>query len=400
MQKELTSFSISGRRLAGRTVLQIVPDLHSGGAERTTVDVAAALCEAGARCLVASRGGRMVSELQSKGGIWLPFPAATKNPFAMAFNSVRLARVIRDEGVDIVHARSRAAAWVAYYATRQTGTRFVTTYHGVYSGVSAIKLQYNAIMTSGDFVIANSDFVARRIAQLHPEASNRIIVIPRGADMRQFSPAAVDSRRVERVRDAWGVEAHRRIVLLPARLSNRKGHAILIEAARLLVADGLRDVRFVFVGDSHSETLKRAFDEQIAKAGLKGLVINAGYCDDMPAAYLASSVAVAPSTEPEAFGRVAIEAQAMGVPVVVSDHGASMEIVLAPPETAPNESTGWRVPPADPGALGQAIREALNLGASARDELTLRARKHVQSNFSVEGMCRSTLAVYESLLAV
>jgi glycosyltransferase involved in cell wall biosynthesis len=400
MQKELTSFSISGRRLAGRTALQIVPDLHSGGAERTTVDVAAALCEAGARCLVASRGGRMVSELQSKGGIWLPFPAATKNPFAMAFNSVRLARVIRDEGVDIVHARSRAAAWVAYYATRQTGTRFVTTYHGVYSGVSAIKLQYNAIMTSGDFVIANSDFVARRIAQLHPEASNRIIVIPRGADMRQFSPAAVDSRRVERVRDAWGVEAHRRIVLLPARLSNRKGHAILIEAARLLVADGLRDVRFVFVGDSHSETLKRAFDEQIAKAGLKGLVINAGYCDDMPAAYLASSVAVAPSTEPEAFGRVAIEAQAMGVPVVVSDHGASMEIVLAPPETAPNESTGWRVPPADPGALGQAIREALNLGASARDELTLRARKHVQSNFSVEGMCRSTLAVYESLLAV
>jgi glycosyltransferase involved in cell wall biosynthesis len=174
----------------------------------------------------------------------------------------------------------------------------------------------------------------------------------------------------------------------------------LIQAARLLVAGGLRDVRFVFVGDSHSESLKRSFNEQIAKAGLEGVVISAGYCDDMPAAYLASSVAVAPSTEPEAFGRVAVEAQAMGVPVVVSDHGASMEIVLAPPETAAHESTGWRVPPADADALAKAIREALDLGASARDELTLRARRHVHANFSLEGMCRSTLAVYESLLAL
>jgi glycosyltransferase involved in cell wall biosynthesis len=399
MQKEFTSFSLSGRPLAGRTILQIIPDLHSGGAERTTVDVAAALTEAGARCLVASRGGRMVSELQSKGGIWLPFPAATKNPLAMAFNSVRLARIIRDEAVDVVHARSRAPAWVAYYATRQTGTRFVTTYHGVYSGVSSIKLQYNAIMSAGDAVIANSEFVARRIATLHPEASGRIVVIPRGADMRQFSPAAVDARRVERVRAAWGVGPHERVILLPARLSNRKGHAVLIEAAAQLIASGLRDARFIFVGDAHSETLKRAVEEQIARAGLEGVALNAGYCDDMPAAYLASSVAVAPSTEPEAFGRVAIEAQAMGVPVVVSDHGAAAEIVLAPPEAPPSEFTGWRVPPSNAAALAKAIQEALELGASARDELTLRARKHVQNNFSVEGMCRSTLQVYERLLA-
>lgn len=400
MQKELTNFPISGRRLAGRTILQIIPDLHSGGAERTTVDVAAALSEVGARCLVASRGGRMVSELQSKGGVWLPFPAATKNPFAMAFNSVRLARIIRDEGVDIVHARSRAPAWVAYYATRQTGARFVTTYHGAYAGGSSFKLQYNGIMAAGDLVIANSDFIARRIADLHPEASNRIVVIPRGADIRLFSPAAVDPKRVERVRASWGVMPHERVVLLPARLSQRKGHAVLIDAARQLIGAGLRDVRFVFVGDSHSDALRRAFEEQIAKAGLEGVVINAGHCEDMPAAYLAAAVAVAPSTEPEAFGRVAIEAQAMGVPVIVSDHGASMEIVLSPPEKTPGESTGWRIPPSDAVALGRTIREALDLGASAREELTLRARKHVQENFSLEGMCRATLAVYESLLSL
>jgi glycosyltransferase involved in cell wall biosynthesis len=399
MQQEFASFPISGRRLAGRTVLQIVPDLHSGGAERTTVDIAAALTESGARSLVASRGGRMLSELQSKGGIWLPFPAATKNPLAMALNSVRLARLIRDEGVDIVHARSRAPAWVAYYATRQTGARFITTYHGAYSGASAVKLKYNAIMSAGDLVIANSKFVARRIAALHPEASKRIVVIPRGVDLRAFSPAAVDPRRVEQLRKSWGVEPHQRIVLLPARLSRRKGHSVLIEAAAQLVAEGLNDVRFIFVGDSHGEAIKRAIEAQIARAGLAGVVRNAGYCGDMPAAYLAASVAVSPSTEPEAFGRVAIEAQAMGVPVIVSDHGAAAEIVLAPPETEPCECTGWRVPPADARALAEALWEALELGASARDELTLRARKHVHSHFSLEGMCRLTLEVYESLLA-
>ncbi|MGB5083588.1 MAG: glycosyltransferase, partial [Methylocystis silviterrae] len=129
MSQQHATIAAPDQRLAGRTILQIVPDLQSGGAERATVDVAEALSRVGARCLVASRGGRMVSELQSKGGVWAPFPAATKNPFAMALNSVRLARIIRDEGVDIVHARSRAPAWVAYYAARQTGVKLVTTYH-------------------------------------------------------------------------------------------------------------------------------------------------------------------------------------------------------------------------------------------------------------------------------
>ncbi|MBI5013141.1 MAG: glycosyltransferase, partial [Methylocystis sp.] len=212
MSQHPATIAAPGQRLAGRTILQIVPDLQSGGAERATVDVAEALSRVGARCLVASRGGRMVSELQSKGGVWAPFPAATKNPFAMALNSVRLARIIRDEGVDIVHARSRAPAWVAYYATRQTGAKLVTTYHSAYSGASPIKQRYNAIMSAGDAVIAISEFAAQRIRELHPESAERIVVIPRGADLRAFSPAAVDRRRVERLRAAWGVAAHDRVV--------------------------------------------------------------------------------------------------------------------------------------------------------------------------------------------
>lgn len=399
LARDLSPLSSPDRPIAGRTVLQIVPDLQSGGAERATVDVAQALAQAGARCLVASRGGRMVGELQSKGGVWAPFPAATKNPLAMALNMPRLARLIRDEGVDIVHARSRAPAWVAYYAARRAGALFVTTYHSAYSGASAVKQRYNAIMAAGDLVIANSDFIARRIAELHPEAVGRVVVIPRGVDLRTFSAAAVAPQRVERLRAAWGVEPHHRVVLLPARLSARKGHAVLIEAATRLLAQGLEDARFIFVGDAPSESFRRAVEARISRAGLVGLVRSMGYCADMPAAYLAAAVIVAPSTEPEAFGRVAVEAQAMGAPVVVSDIGAAAEIVLGPPLTSPREATGQRVPPGDAEALACAISAALALKASERDALSLRARAHVRHRFSVEEMCRATLDVYERLLA-
>ncbi|PWB80009.1 MAG: glycosyl transferase [Methylocystaceae bacterium] len=399
MLPNFAAFPSTARPLTGRTVLQIVPDLQSGGAERTTIDIAEALAGAGTRCLVASEGGRLVSELQAKGGVWLPFPASTKNPLSMTFNSVRLARIIRDENVDIVHARSRACAWVAYYAARQTGTRFVTTFHSVYGGSSAIKQRYNSIMAAGDLVIANSQFTAQHVVELYPHAAERIVVIARGLDLRAFSPTAVEPGRVERVRAAWGVAPHERVVLLPARLSARKGHLVLVEAAKHLVAEGLFDVRFVFAGDARSDAFKENIEAHIARAGLANVVRAPGFCSDMPAAYLAAAVTVAPSTAPEAFGRVAIEAQAMGAPVVVSDLGAAPETVLAPPHVEAGEATGWRVPPGDALAFARAIEQALDLRPSARDGLTARARQHVQRNFSVEQMCRATLEAYENLLA-
>jgi glycosyltransferase involved in cell wall biosynthesis len=385
--------------LVGRTILQIVPELEAGGAERTTVDVAAGLAQVGARALVATEGGRLVGELQAKGGTWVPFPAASKNPFSMLINVRRLARICYDEKVAIVHARSRAPAWVALGAARSLDLPFVTTYHGSYAGRSSVKVLYNSVMARGDAVIANSHYTADLIRSLHPQAGERIRVIHRGTDFAVFSPAAVAPERVENLRKVWGVAPHERVVLLAARLTGWKGQKVLIEAAAKLRDAGFADIGFVLAGDPQGrESYVRELDALIASRKLKGVVRRVGHCTDMPAAFLAAAVVTVPSTEPEAFGRSAVEAQSMGTPVVVSDLGAVPETVLSPPSVAAHERTGWRVPPGDADALAAALGEALALGATARAGLGARARGHVERHFSLERMISSTLDVYTALL--
>src|SRR5215217_2366640 len=391
--------SSSYHPLAGRTILQVIPELEAGGAERTAVDVAEGLIHAGARALVATEGGRLVGELQTKGGVWIPFPAATKNPFSMLVNGRTLARICHNERVSLVHARSRAPAWVGLGAARILNLPFVTTYHGSYAGRSSVKILYNSVMARGNAVIANSHYTADLIRSLYPQAGDRIRVIHRGTDFGVFSPAAVGPERVEALRKAWGVAPHERVVLLAARLTGWKGQKVLVEAATRLRDAGLTDVGFVLAGDPQGrDSYVKELDALIAAKRLKGIVRRVGHCTDMPAAFLAAAVVSVPSTEPEAFGRSAVEAQAMGTPVVVSDLGAVPETVLAPPQVASHERTGWHVPPGDADALAEAVGAALNLGASARIALGARARSHVERHFSLERMVSSTLDVYSSLL--
>ncbi len=385
--------------LAGRTILQIIPELEAGGAERTAVDVAAGLAAQGARALVATEGGRLVGELQAKGGIWVRFPAATKNPFGMLRNVRRLAKICLDEGVNLIHARSRAPAWSALGAARALSLPFVTTYHGAYAGRSQVKVFYNSVMARGDVVIANSIYTAGLIAAMHPQAEPRLRVIYRGTDFSAFAPSAVAPERIENLRREWGVAPHQRVVLLAARLTNWKGQKVLIEAAALLRDWGLNDVAFVLAGDAQGrDGYVRELDAMIAARKLEGVVRRVGHCTDMPAAFLGASIVTVPSTEPEAFGRSAVEAQAMGTPVIVSDLGAVPETVLAPPQVDASERTGWRVPAGAVEPLADAIAEALTLGASARESLALRARLHVERNFSLDRMVADTLDVYAALL--
>src|SRR3984957_8544328 len=265
--------------LAGRTILQIIPRIDAGGAERTTIDIAAALVAAGARALVASEGGRLTSELQAVGGLLVPFPAAAKNPVSMLLNSRRLARLIIDERVDIVHARSRAPAWVALMACRIARVPFVTTFHGAYSGRSALKLRYNSVMARGDAVIANSEYTAGLIARNYPWARARLRVIHRGAGFAKFSPRSVDPARVARLRNEWGVAPDERIVLLAARLTSWKGHRVLLEAARRLKEQGVTGVRYILAGDAQGRSgYVREIDALIGKGGLKGIASRVGHC--------------------------------------------------------------------------------------------------------------------------
>jgi glycosyltransferase involved in cell wall biosynthesis len=386
--------------LAGRTVLQIIPALDEGGAERTTIDIAAALTQAGARALVATEGGRLIGELQAQGGLWIPFAASTKNPLRILSNAARLRSLVAREKIDLIHARSRAPAWSAHLATKKLKMPFVTTYHGAYSGKSQLKRKYNSVMVSGDAVIANSWFTATSIASIWPEVAPRLHVIHRGTNLSAFTPAAVAVERVEALRRAWDVAPHQRIVLLPGRLTPWKGQRVLIEAAATVRQNGIDDVVFILAGDHQGrEAYAAELKARAAELGLADYVRQVGHCGDMPAAYLSAAVVAIPSTGPEAFGRTAVEAQAMGCPVIVSDHGATSETVLAPPETPAARRTGWRVTAGDAAALALALQEALGLGASAHDALAAKSRAHVEAHFSLEAMCRATLAIYAHLLA-
>ena len=385
--------------LNGKTVLQLIPSLSGGGSERIALALAASLADTGARSLVAAEEGVLVSELQAKGGIWLPFPARARNPVAMMLNVQKLARLIRRERVDLVHVHSRAPAWSALAATRLTGRPLVTSFHSSYGGRAPATTLYNSIMARGDVVIAHSEYTAGMIAKAYPWAQPQVHVIGAGVDFHDFSPGMVDPDRVAKLRQLWKVGSHEHIVLLAARISGLKGHKVLIEAAHLLNAQGLSHTRFILMGEAPSRGhLVKELDALIAKYQLQGVVQRIGRCADLPAAFLSASVVVVPATEPEAFALTAVEAQALGTPVIVSDFGAVAETVIAPPDVAPEGRTGWRVAPNQPKRLAEAILQALALGASAKDAIGMRARQHVIRQFSMDQMTSQILNLYTLLI--
>jgi glycosyltransferase involved in cell wall biosynthesis len=391
----------STQRAAGKafpTVLQVIPTLETGGAERTTLDVAAAIVAAGGRALVASAGGRMVAALEASGATHIPLPVDSKNPFALFANAQRLASVIRTEQVDIIHARSRAPAWSALIAAKRTGIAFVTTYHGAYKQANAVKALYNSSMTRSDAIIANSQWTRDLILEREPRSRDRITVIHRGTDMAAFDRGAIEPARLARLRTAWGVAPDTRIVLHLARVTRWKGQAVLVEAAQLLALRGEERFTVILAGDAQGrDSYVGELEAGIAASGLDERVKLVGHCDDPAAAMALADVAVVASIEPEAFGRAAVEAQALGTPVIVTDLGAVGETVLAPPAVPGTERTGWKVPASNAPAMAAALAEALALSDDARQALARRARHHVEAHFSLSAMTDATLAIYRRL---
>jgi len=371
-------------------ILQVVPALVTGGVERGTADVSAAIVQAGWRSIVASSGGPMVHEIERAGGLHVTLPLESKNPFVMRRNVDRLMNLITLHRIDIVHARSRAPAWSAMAAAKKTGRPFVTTFHGVYNAGNPFKRWYNSVMARGVRVIAISKFVGEHIVQHYGTAADRVRVIHRGVDFAMFDPARVSQPRMIQLAREWRLPDGVPIVILPGRLTRWKGQLVLIDALAKL---GRRDICCLLVGSDQGRHSYRAeIERRVRQRGLEGVVRMVDHCRDMPAAYMLADVVVSASTDPEAFGRVVAEAEAMGRPVIAPDHGAAPELVT------PGE-TGWLFPPGDPAGLAASLDAALKLDAEQRAKLASAAIEHVRRHFTREGMCEATLDVYREVLA-
>jgi glycosyltransferase involved in cell wall biosynthesis len=331
----------------------------------------------------------MVRELERAGATHVTLPLASKNPFVMRANAARLARVITEHRIDIVHARSRAPAWSALAASRRTAAHFVTTFHNAYGARTWLKRRYNAVMARGERIIAISDFVARHVVDTYGVSRSRLTVVPRGVDLVRFDPERTSADRMIRLAGEWGLPDGVPVVLLPGRLTRWKGHHVLIDALRRL---GRAPLHCVIVG-SGSERYRRELERAVARNPPICTVRILDECRDMAAAYMLADVVVSASTEPEGFGRVIVEAQAMGRPVIATAHGGAGETVV------PGE-TGWLVPPNDAGALAAALAAALDLDSDARLALAERAIAHVRANFTVERMTAHTIAIYAELLGL
>ena len=373
-------------------VLQVIPQLETGGAERTTIEVAEALVRDGHSALVASEGGAMVRELEAAGGEPVTLPMATKNPLTAWANSGALKRLVRDREIDLIHARSRAPAWSALHAARATGIPFVTTYHGTYNAKTPLKRFYNSVMARGDRVIANSEFIRDHIVSEHGLEAETITVIPRGVDVDRFTMTEEVIARGAALRQAWGIPGERFVAMLPARLTRWKGQLVAVDALGRLKQEGAEIPFLVMVGgDQGRSGYREEIDARIRHHRLEHDVMLTGHCADMPAAFAVADIALNPSIEPEAFGRTAAEASAAGLPVIVADHGGAKEVVV-------HGETGWRTLPGDAAALAKTLQAARMLDTASRLAMGAAGRARIMARFTVAALQESTLRVYRELL--
>lgn len=373
-------------------IVQVIPELETGGAERGCVDVAKAIKQAGGTAIVVSQGGRLVHELNREEIRHVELPVKSKNPLVIWKNIQRLESLIHEVGADIIQARSRAPAWSAYKAAQRAGIPYMTTFHAAYKFKSRLKKFYNSVMAKGERVIAVSDFIRDHILENYEIAPENIVVIKRGIDLGLFSPVNVPSARFIQIAQKWGVPEDKKVIMLPGRLTRIKGQTVMLEALGRLKERN--DFICVFVGGDQGRTEYRRELEQMTKdLGIEHLVRFADHCDDMAAAYMLADVVVNNSIVPEAFGRVIVEAQVMGKPVIVTNHGAVKETLI-------DGKTGWVIAPNNVDQLTASLQRALDLDDETRGRMAAAAISHVSQNFSKEKMCFDTLKVYSDLSGI
>ena len=372
-------------------IVQILPALNRGGVERGTVEVADAIVKNGWKSVVISNGGLLTSQLKRVGATVYEVPVHRKNPFLWGSARRQVKRILQQEGADIVHVRSRAPAWIALPAANSLGIATVSTVHSKFAPANIFKKIYNGKMLKADRVIAISHFVENEIFTHYGKSgvAEKLSVIQRGVDLGMFDPKAVNQQRIIAEADRLGLPDDKSIIMLPARATSWKGHEILIQAlAQLSDKDAILMLLGIEDGPpAYAEKLRT----MAVRYGLGGCVRIGAGSRDMPAALMLADVVAMPSIKPEPFGRVAIEALAMGRPVVAFRHGGAVESI-------DEGRTGWLADPLSVDSLAEALQTALSLTPRKRRALAKDARQQMTDQFSKDMMCERTLAVYKSLL--
>jgi glycosyltransferase involved in cell wall biosynthesis len=376
------------------TVLQIIPRLVSGGAERSAVDIAKALLEQGHRAIIISEGGRLTREAENAGVTCITLPVASKSPLTIFKNIHKIVKIIKKYNVDIIHARSRAPAWSAYYAAKKTGIKFITTYHGLYGETNIFKKFYNSVMVWGDAVIAVSDFIETELKKRYPilQNNNKITTIYRGINLEHYAPEHVTRQRIEQLIKQWELtDDMRQVILLPGRITRTKGHLLLIDAIEKLV-EKRNDFICICPGDVQEGKEDYALEiaKKLDQKRLRNYMRLPGVCLDMAAAYAVSNIVVAPSIKPESFGRIPIEAQVMGKPIICSNHGGFCETVI-------NGKTGFLFQHDNAVDFANTIDAVLSMSETQRNSSVSLARKTVTELYAVRRMCHLTIQLYQSL---
>ena len=370
------------------SVLQVLPHLNSGGLVSGAVEISEALQKTGMNSFVASAGGRREREITKAGGKVINFSLGSKNPIIMLLNVYKLSRIIKKYKINIIHARSRAPAWSAYFAAKKMGIPFVTTFHGTYSIQNKLKKKYNSIMVKSDRVIAISRFINNHILSNYNIDKDKIVTIHRGINIERFNYLKVADERLISLLNIFNIPEDSFVVLLPGRITRWKGHILFIEAIFKLQRS---DIICLFVGDSQGRNKYYAELEKILdKFKLKNNFRIIPNQSDMATIYKLADVVVSSSLDPEAFGRVIVEAQAMGRPTISANHGGGSEIII-------DGLTGWLFKPGDADDLSDKINKALSLNKDNRDKLAINAIKRAKLNFNNEMMCVKTLQVYAEL---
>ena len=377
-------------------VLQVIPKLGYGGAETGCYDIAHYLTENNCESFIVTSGGELLKYVDKTKVKIFRLPVQSKNPFLIFLNAIILIGIILFNNITIVHARSRAPAWSCLFATKVTGRKFVTTFHGTYNFKSNLKKLYNSVMIRSNLIIAGSNFIFSHIKENYSKYLNekkKLMVIFRGINVDYFDPSTKIENDEKKLLKSWNIEKDKKIILMPGRLTSWKGQEVFIEAINLVNIElGYEAFFAVILGsDQGRELYKKKLIRMSEQYRLSKQIRFIDHCKDMALAYKVSDIVISASVEPEAFGRVAVEAQSMEKPIIASNIGGSNETII-------DEKTGFLFEAGNAKSLSDKILKILNLDETSLKSFGIEGRKNIIQKFNVEKMCFSTYSEYKKLL--